>query len=81
MKSRLVAGRHLQERLLESATSAPTASLPAIFVIAATAAQEHRHVLLHLSLDIPGAYRNVPIVTTVYTNIDRPVIGRYPLLT
>jgi hypothetical protein len=57
IKSRLVAGGHMQGDI-DRQTSSPTVSLTAILMIAAIAAEERRHVV---TLDIGGAYLNAPM--------------------
>ena len=60
LKSRLVAGGHMQDRGLAmfEDISSPTAQLPFIFMIAAIAAKERRHTRV---IDIAGAYLNANI--------------------
>ncbi len=54
-KARLVAGGHMQDKSIYDDVSSPTVSTAATFLVAAIAAQEHRHVA---TLDIGGAYLN-----------------------
>jgi len=60
LKARLVAGGNMQDRtaLLYEVISSPTASVPALFLVAAIAAQERRHVV---TADITGAFLNADI--------------------
>ena len=60
LKSRLVAGGHMQDRtfMTEDDSSSPTAALSSIFTIAAIAARDRRHVR---TVDIAGAYLNADI--------------------
>ena len=55
LKARLVAGGHMQDRSLYDDVSSPTVSTETVFLVAAIAAQEKRHVV---TLDIGGAYLN-----------------------
>ena len=57
LKARLVAGGHMQDRDLyeEGQITSPTASTPAVFILAALAAHESRHVW---TCDIGTAYLN-----------------------
>jgi hypothetical protein len=55
LKARLVAGGHMQDKSIYDDVSSPTVSTAATFLVAAIAAQEHRHVA---TLDIGGAYLN-----------------------
>jgi hypothetical protein len=70
LKARLVGGGDGQDRNLysRSDTSSPTASTPAILIIAQIAAAEHRHVI---SLDIGSAYLNAKMPKD---NIDKLVL-------
>ncbi len=58
LKGRLVAGGHKQDRELYEDISSPTVSTPSVFLIAALAAAERRHVV---TMDITGAYLNAPM--------------------
>ena len=60
LKARLVGGGHMQNRELipEDLQSSPTASLPFVFMVAAIAARDGRHVR---TCDIGGAYLNADI--------------------
>jgi hypothetical protein len=60
LKARLVAGGHMQDRseILYEDASSPTAALPFVFMIAAIAARERRHVA---TVDITGAFLNADI--------------------
>jgi histone deacetylase 1/2 len=60
LKSRLVAGGHMQDRdsILYEDISSPTASIPFLFIIACIAAKQHRKVK---TIDIGGAYLNADI--------------------
>ena len=55
LKSRLVAGGHLQDRNIYNNGSSPSASTSSIFMIAALAAREGRAVA---TIDFPGAFLN-----------------------
>ena len=60
LKSRLVAGGHMQDRdsILYEDSSSPTAIIPFLMMVAAIAAKEKRHVK---TVDIGGAYLNADI--------------------
>jgi hypothetical protein len=60
LKSRLVAGGHMQDRALihPGDISSPTASVPLIFFVMAIAVQQRRKVV---TIDIGGAYLNADI--------------------
>ena len=60
LKARLVGGGHMQDRELipDELQSSPTASLPFVFMVAAIAARDGRHVR---TCDISGAYLNANI--------------------
>jgi hypothetical protein len=60
LKARLVAGGHMSDKTLipDELLSSPTASLPFIYMVAAIAAREGRHVR---TADIAGAYLNADI--------------------
>jgi hypothetical protein len=60
LKSRLVAGGHMQDKeaALFEDISSPTASLPFIFMVGCIAARDGRHVK---TVDITGAYLNADI--------------------
>jgi hypothetical protein len=60
LKSRLVAGGHMQnkEEILYEDRNSPTASMPFLMMIASIAAKERRHVK---TIDITGAYLNADI--------------------
>jgi hypothetical protein len=58
IKSRLIAGGHLQDRDIYNNGSSPTVSTGAILIIAAIAARENRAVG---SVDFPGAFLNSPM--------------------
>jgi hypothetical protein len=86
IKLRLVAGGHRQDRALYDDISSPTASVTALFYVAALAALENRQVKV---IDITGAYLNAkmksknqvfiklnPIETAVMTDID-PTFKQY----
>jgi Reverse transcriptase (RNA-dependent DNA polymerase) len=55
LKSRLVAGGHLQDRAIYSNGESPTVSTQAVFMVAAIAAMEKRAVC---TIDVPGAFLN-----------------------
>lgn len=61
IKSRLVAGGHLQDAVAGEDKSCPTASLTSNLTIAAIAAEENRHVM---TVDIGGAYLNASMKNT-----------------
>ena len=70
LKSRLVAGGHMQDReqILYEDTNSPTASIPFIMTIASIAAREQRHVK---TIDITGAYLNADISKQeIYMELD-----------
>jgi hypothetical protein len=60
LKSRLVAGGHMQDRSLygDDETSSPTVAVTSVFMVAAIAASERRMVA---TVDIPGAYLNADL--------------------
>ena len=60
LRGRLVAGGNMQDKSLYDDISSPTASIPAVFMVAAIAAKERRHVA---TMDIAGAYLNAPMST------------------
>jgi len=70
LKSRLVAGGHMQDRsefLYEDITS-PTVSLSHLFIISAIAARDHRYVK---TIDIGGAYLHADMsASNVYMELD-----------
>jgi hypothetical protein len=55
LKSRLVAGGHLQDRNIYDNGSSPTVSTTSVFIVAAIAASENRAVA---TIDFPGAFLN-----------------------
>jgi hypothetical protein len=55
LKSRLVAGGHLQDRDIYDNGSSPTVSTTSVFIIAAIAAKENRSLA---TIDFPGAFLN-----------------------
>ena len=68
LKSRLVAGGHMQDRTLYPDKSSPTPSINSIFIIAALAAQQENEVA---TLDIGNAYVNARITgPPVYMKIN-----------
>lgn len=71
LKARLVAGGDQQDRTVYSDTdiSSPTVATSAVFLVAAIAAQERRHVA---TIDIAGAYLNADIgEQEVLMNLDK----------
>jgi hypothetical protein len=58
LKSRLIAGGHLQDREIYNNGASPTVSTGAILIVAAIAAKENRAVG---SIDWPGAFLNSPM--------------------
>ena len=62
LKSRLVAGGHMQDKSLYEDLSSPTASLSSVFILCAVAAHEKRKVA---SLDVTGAYLNADMQTGI----------------
>ena len=75
LKSRLVAGGHMQERseILYEDTNAPTAALSHLMIIATIAARERRRVK---TLDIGGAYLNADISShEILMELDRTMAG------
>jgi hypothetical protein len=67
LKSRLVAGGHLQDRNIYDNGSSPTVSTTSVFIVAAIAASENRAVA---TIDFPGAF----------LNSDMPVDGDHAVL-
>lgn len=69
LKARLVAGGNQQDIDYEESLnySSPTASLQAVFLVAAIAAKEGRHVA---TMDIPGAYLNAEMTNEVFLQLD-----------
>ena len=65
LKSRLVAGGHLQDRNIYDNGSSPTVSTTSVFIITAIAANENRSLA---TIDFPGAF----------LNSDMPVDGDLP---
>ena len=55
LKSRLVAGGHLQDREIYDNGSSPTVSTTSVFIIASIAAKENRSLA---TIDFPGAFLN-----------------------
>ena len=55
LKSRLVAGGHLQDRNIYDNGSSPTVSTTSVFIVAAIAASENQAVA---TIDFPGAFLN-----------------------
>ena len=55
LKSRLVAGGHLQDRDIYDNGSSPTVSTTSVFIIASIAAKENRSLA---TIDFPGAFLN-----------------------
>jgi hypothetical protein len=69
LKARLVAGGDMQDRNLYDDISSPTASATSLFMIAAIAAKENRHVC---TLDIGGAYLNAKMgKVKVFMKLDK----------
>ena len=62
MKARLVAGGNTQDRSVYDTITSPTASLAAVFMVAAMAAHEGRKICV---VDITGAYLNASMGDTV----------------
>jgi len=76
LKSRLVAGGHMQDRseLLYEDICAPTVALSHLFIIAAIAAREKRCVS---TIDIGGAYFNADIAShDIYMELD-PIMSAF----
>ena len=67
LKARLVAGGNEQDRLAYDNIASPTVSSTSVFMVAAIAAREHRHVL---AVDIGGAYLNADLEAEVYMSLD-----------
>ena len=69
LKARLVAGGHLQDRTIysDNETSSPTVSTSSVFMIAAIAAKERRHVA---TVDFTGAYLNAEMKRRVLMMFD-----------
>ena len=76
LKARLVAGGDMQERIPFEDHSSPTAALASLFMLAAIAAKERRHVV---TLDIGMAYLNaeMPDDTEVLMTLDPVATGFY----
>jgi Reverse transcriptase (RNA-dependent DNA polymerase) len=55
LKSRIVAGGHMQDRYIYDNGSSPTVSTSSVFIIAALAAKEGRSLA---TIDFPGAFLN-----------------------
>jgi hypothetical protein len=72
LKSRLVAGGHMQDRSIytEEDTSSPTVATQSAFMVAAIAATEKRHVA---TVDIGGAYLNadLPKDKPIFMKLDK----------
>ena len=72
LKSRLVAGGHLQDRSIYNDGSSPTVSTTSIFTITAIAASENRSVA---TIDFPGAFLNSDMPSegdhTVYMRLNK----------
>jgi hypothetical protein len=67
LKARLVAGGDMQDKTLHGDISSPTVGLSSLFMIAAIAAKERRHVA---TTDIGGAYLNAFMKEQVYMVIE-----------
>lgn len=76
LKARLVAGGDMQERIPFEDHSSPTAALASLFMLAAIAAKERRHVV---TLDIGMAYLNaeMPENVEVLMTLDPVATGFY----
>ena len=70
LKARLVAGGDMQDKSLYEDVSSPTASVQAVFIVAALAAKERRHVVTG---DIGGAYLNADMVEVVHMLIKKDI--------
>ena len=72
LKARLVAGGHLQDKTIysDNETSSPTVSTSSVFMVAAIAAKEKRHVA---TIDFTGAYLNADMKRQVLMMFD-PVL-------
>ena len=70
LKSRLVAGGHMQDKTLYEDLSSPTAALMSVLLVCAIAAYEHRKTA---TVDIGGAYLNADMMTgiTVHMMLDK----------
>ena len=72
LKSRLVAGGHLQDRSIYNDGSSPTVSTTSVFIITAIAASENRSVA---TIDFPGAFLNSDMPSegdhTVYMRLNK----------
>ena len=75
LKARLVAGGHMQVRDLYNPddTSSPTVRTASVFIIAAIAAFQKRHVV---TVDIAGAYLNAEMKDRVWMILD-PLMSTY----
>ena len=69
LKSRFVAGGHMQDRSIysEGETSSPTVTLSALYMTAAVAAQEGRKVR---TMDVGSAYLNADIEREVLMSVE-----------
>jgi hypothetical protein len=69
LKSRYVAGGHLQDRSIysDSETSSPTLSLASLYILMNLAARERRHVG---TMDIGTAYLNADMVRDVHMRVE-----------
>ena len=69
LKARLVAGGHMQDRLIYNDTSSPTPAISSVFIIASIAASRGYTVA---TLDIGNAYINTPMKgPAVYMRLDK----------
>lgn len=73
LKSRLVAGGHMQDRTIYDDVSSPTASVTSLFMVLAIAAQERRKLM---TCDITGAYLNAKMKTHKVYMWLQPVIAQ-----
>lgn len=73
IKSRLVAGGHMQDRSLYSVinTSSPTVSTDALLILLAVFAQKKCKII---TIDIVSAYLNCDIEKTVYMSLDKLMV-------
>ena len=70
LKTRLVAGGHMQDRNIYDDSSSPTVSTTSLFIVAAIAAREKRAVA---TVDFPGAYlhSDMPADKPVYMKLNK----------
>jgi Reverse transcriptase (RNA-dependent DNA polymerase) len=74
IKSRLVAGGHMQDKSLYSVmnTSSPTVSTDALLILLAIFANKRSKII---TIDIVSAYLNCDIQKQVYMSLDKLMVG------